>query len=223
MTKISSRGQILQRTGDQIHKGFAQDTVQQRWAVPEMWSSWRKCRRWCLHAISSDGHRRISERICGQRGVIEVTKISNQDQNLVRIVEQTLVDSGDQSISQFVEEIFEDDNIVLLERISEKTCDQSGSIEVTETSSRESVEAVKIIRQERISKWMGEQIGVIEVTETSSRESVEVRSEFLNGCVKQIGGIKDLKPRTIFCSVNGVWSSACSSGCGSGPAFAVLR
>ena len=36
MTKLSSKDQILQRTGDQILKGFAQDRVQQRLVVPEM-------------------------------------------------------------------------------------------------------------------------------------------------------------------------------------------
>ena len=73
---------------------------------------------------------RISERICEQRVVIEVTKISSQDQNLQQIFD----DPVDESISQVMEESFEVDKFVLPERPSERICEQSGVIDVTKIS-----------------------------------------------------------------------------------------
>ena len=80
---------------------------------------------------------RISERISEQSEIIKVTETSNQDQNWQRAVEQTLMGSGDKFISQIMEEDFEVDNIVLPERTSEKICEQSEVIKVTETASQD--------------------------------------------------------------------------------------
>ena len=64
---------------------------------------------------------RISERICEQNGVIEVTKISCRDRNLQRTAEKTLADSVDESISQSMEESLEVDKIVLPEQKQKET------------------------------------------------------------------------------------------------------
>ena len=187
VTKISSKDRILLRTGDQTLWGFAQDRVQQRLVVPEMVEQLEKVpkmvsqsgiqRRTAEHIVDRPGPvlpERISDRMCGQSGVIEVTYVSNRDQNLQRTVERTCVDSVDESVSQIMEESFE---AVLPER------EQSGVLEVTETSSpernlqrtveqtqitEESFEADKIVLPEQIPEWICEPSGVIEVTETSS-------------------------------------------------------
>ena len=113
--------------------------------------------------------KQISERMCEQSEVIEVTETASQDRNLQRTVEQTLLDL---------------------------------------------VEAVKIVRQKRNSERMCEQIGVIEVPKISSQESVEV--------VKIIP--VTMYPRSQsgneFCSVHGWTSLACTSAGGRGPARA---
>ena len=103
VTKISSKDQTLQRTGDQILEGFAQDRLQQRSfeqnIVPEMIEQLGGVPK----TMSQNGTaeqivdlpapvfpERISERICEQSGVIDVTKISSQDRKLQRTVEQML-------------------------------------------------------------------------------------------------------------------------------------
>ena len=95
MTKISSKDQTWQRTGDQILQGFAQDRVQQRFVeqnivlemmeqlekVPKMMSLNEIQRRTAEQIQFMSFPERISEIICGQGGVIEVTKISSQEHN----------------------------------------------------------------------------------------------------------------------------------------------
>ena len=103
----------------------------------------------------------ISEIICEQSEVIEVTETASQDRNLQRTVEQTLVD--------LVEAV----KIVLQKRNSERMCEQSEGIEVPKISYQENVEAFKIVPQERISERTHEQIGVSEVPKFSGQESVE--------------------------------------------------
>ena len=101
VTKISSKDQTLRRTGDQILEGFAQDRLQQRSfeqnIVPEMIEQLEEVPK----MISQNGIKRrtaeqivdlpalvllerISERICEQSGIIDVTKISSQDRNWQR-------------------------------------------------------------------------------------------------------------------------------------------
>ena len=115
VTKISSKDQILQRTGGQILKGFARDRGQQclveQSTVPEMTELLEEVpkmmsrngiqRRTAEHIVDLPAAvlpERFSERICGHSGVIEVTKISSHDQNLQRKVEQILDDPVDESI-----------------------------------------------------------------------------------------------------------------------------
>ena len=92
-----------------------------------------------------------SERICGQSGVIDATKPSNQDQNLQRTVQDSV--EVDKTASQ--------------ERISERTGERIRVIEVPKIASQESVEVFKSTPQEQISERMCEQSEVIEVTEIS--------------------------------------------------------
>ena len=102
VTKISSKDQTLQRTGDQILEGFAQDRLQQRLfeqnvvpemieqleEVPKMMSQNGIKRRTAGQIVDLPGPvfpERISERICEQSGVIDVTKISSQDRKLAAL------------------------------------------------------------------------------------------------------------------------------------------
>ena len=64
MTKISSKNQILQRTGEQrfVDQSFVPQMVEQLEEVPKMVSQ---------HVVLPEP---LSERICGQSGVIEATK-----------------------------------------------------------------------------------------------------------------------------------------------------
>ena len=78
---------------------------------------------------------RVSERVCGHSGVIEVTKISSQDRNLQRTVEQILVDSVEESMSQNLEEISEVDKIALPKRLSERICEHNVVLDLTKNSS----------------------------------------------------------------------------------------
>ena len=100
----------------------------------------------------------ISERICEQSEVIEVTETASQDRNLQPTVTQILLD------------LVEDVKFVPQKRISERMCEQLSVIEVPKNSSQESVEIDKIIPQEQSSERTREQIGVIEVPETSSQD-----------------------------------------------------
>ena len=147
MTKISTKDRTLQRTQDQFLEGFAQDRVQQRFVeqnivsemieqleeVPKMMSQSGTPRRTAEQIVDLPGpvlSERISERICEQWGVIEVTKISSQDQNLQQIFDNQV----DESSSQVMEESFEVDKFVLPERPSERICEQSRVIDVTKIS-----------------------------------------------------------------------------------------
>ena len=128
-----------------------------------------------------------------QREMFEVTKISSKDRILQRTGDQTVEGSGmveqleevernsvDESLSQIMEESFEEDKIVLLERIPEEVGVHSGVIDVTDTSSqdrnlqrtveRDSVDVDKATPQERIFA----RVRVVEVPMISCQESVEV-------------------------------------------------
>ena len=77
--------------------------------------------------------KQISEIMCEQSEVIEVTEIASQDRNLQRTVEQTLLD--------LVEVV----KIIPQERISERMSGQVVVIDVPKIAHQDSVEAVKIV------------------------------------------------------------------------------
>ena len=100
VTEISSENQILQRTGDQILKGFVRDRVQQRLDeqsfVPQMVEQLEEVPK----MVSQHGIQRrtvlpklISARICGLSRVIEAAMVSSQDQNLQHAVEHDPVEA----------------------------------------------------------------------------------------------------------------------------------
>ena len=96
VTKNSSKNQILQRIGDQILKGFAQDRVQQL-LVEQSFVP------------------------CGQSGVIEATMISSQDQSWQRTVEQILDDARHEPGSRISERLREQKGVLyLLEKTKER-------------------------------------------------------------------------------------------------------
>ena len=70
VTMISSKNQILQRTGDQILQGFAQDSVQQRLVEQSFAPQTMEQLEEVPKMVSQNGvlPEPISERICGQRG-----------------------------------------------------------------------------------------------------------------------------------------------------------
>ena len=158
VTKISSKDQILQRTGDQILKGFPQDRVQQRLVVPEtMVEQLEEVPK----MVSQSGiQRRAAEHIVDRPALVLPERIfwedpwtqrgyrSNQDlmprPEFAAYSGQTCVDS------------VEVDKIVLF---SERMSEQSEVVEVTEISSQNRICSVRHEPASRISETTCEQRG----------------------------------------------------------------